>query len=73
MWSLPISASMIYKNERRYKIGHYKKYNTNLLNLVENKLELQEELFAKRESFSRYSDSKYARIGKDEESASTAS
>ena len=59
MWSLSISASMIYKNERRYKIGHYKKYNTNLLNLV-------------GKCSSRYADSKYARIGKDEESASTA-
>ena len=39
MSSRSISASLIYKNERRYKIGNYKKYNTNLLNLVENKLD----------------------------------
>ena len=36
---LSVSASMIHKNERRYKIGHYKKYNTTLLNLIENKLD----------------------------------
>ena len=33
---------------------------------------LQEELYERR-MFSRFADSKYARIGKDEESASTAS
>ena len=37
--SLSTSASMIYKNSRRYKIEHYKKYNTKLLNVVENKLD----------------------------------
>ena len=48
MWSLSISASMIYKKERRHKTGHYKRYNTNLLNLVKNKLaRLQEELIRK--------------------------
>ena len=34
---------------------------------------LQEELLRKEKVFLRYADSKYARIGKDEESASTAS
>ena len=67
-----MSASMVYKNERRYKIGHYKKYNTNLLNLVENKLDYKRRNIAKRESSSRYADSKCARIGKDEESARKA-
>ena len=46
-----MSASMTYKNERRYKIGHYKKYKTNLLNLVENKLDCKRNYYERRMLF----------------------
>ena len=48
---LSVSASMIHKNERRYKIGHYKMYNTNLLNLIENKLDFKRNCCEKRMLF----------------------
>ena len=49
MWSISISASMMYKNERRYKLGHYKKQNE----FVESRREqarLQEELLRKEKA-----------------------
>ena len=39
MSSHSTSASVIYKNERRRKTWHHSTYKTNLLNLVENKLD----------------------------------
>ena len=51
MESLSTGASMIYKNKRRYKIGHYKKYNKNLLNLAENKLDYKKNYCEKRNLF----------------------
>ena len=51
MSSHSISASMIYKNERRCKIGHYQKYITNLLNLVENKIDCKKNCYERRMLF----------------------
>ena len=42
---------MIYKNEQRYKIGHYEKYKTNLLNLVENKLDYKRSCYEMKKFF----------------------
>ena len=53
MSSHSISASMIHQNERRFKIGHYNKYNTNLLNLVENKLEYKRNYFDSKYKYSK--------------------
>ena len=50
MSSHSISASVIYKNERRRKTGHYRTYKTNLLNLVEEETRLQEELLRKEKA-----------------------
>ena len=51
MSSDSISASMIYKHERRYKIGHSRMYKTNLLNLVENKLDCKRNCYERRKLF----------------------
>ena len=72
MSSHSISASVIYKNERRRKTGHGRMFKSNLLNLVENKLD-SKRIVTKGESSSRYADSKQARKWKNEEIASTSS
>ena len=51
MSSHSISASMIYKNERRHKTGHHRMYKTNLLNLVENKLDCKRNCHERRKLF----------------------
>ena len=51
MSSHSISASVIYKNEKRRKTGHYKSYTTNLLNLVENKLDCKRNCYERRKLF----------------------
>ena len=45
------SASVIYKNERRRKTGHNRTYNTNLLNLVENKLHCKRNCHERKKLF----------------------
>ena len=51
MSSHSISASVIYKNERRRKTGHYRTYKTNLLNLVRNKLDCKRSWYERKMLF----------------------
>ena len=39
------------KNERRRKTGHYRTYKTNLLNLVENKLDCKRNCYERKKLF----------------------
>ena len=57
MSSHSTSASVTYNNGRRRKTGHYRMYETNVLNLVENKL-IARGIVTKGKSSSRYADSK---------------
>ena len=50
MSSHSTSASVIYKNERRRKTGHCRTYKTNLLNLVENKLDCKRNCYERSSS-----------------------
>ena len=51
MSSHSISASVIYKNERRRKAGYYRTYKTNLSNFVENKLYCKRNCYERKKLF----------------------
>ena len=73
MSSHSISASVIYKNQRRRKTGHCRMYKTNLLNLVESKLDCKRNCYVRKETLRDTQIRSKHEMGKDEVSANTTS